>query len=219
MPNETQVQYETRMKMPGGSAARNYANVMPGQQIPEAVLQTVEDMSKNNPRGMGAHDVAAKDAANLAKIRSMPGGSGYELLGEGLPEKAPKPFQMMLPPGEQIPLAGQTAKAVPQAMSESKLISMLKAFPEYAQMILSNPVIKGALHGANLLGTGVQAATDVYNKDPMGGLITAGQIAGSVAGFPELAIPAAEIARHVRQNPEEWKKKLEPSPYPLFGTP
>lgn len=218
LPNETQAQYETRMKLPGASGTRNYANVMPGQQIPEAVLETVEDMTKGNPRGKGAYDVAARDAANLAKINAM-GGTHYELTGEGLPPKASKPFQLMMPHGQPITGASAAATAAPTVASESKLLSLLRSFPQYGHMILSNPVVKGALHGANVLGTGVQAATDIYNKDPIGGLITAGQVAGSIAGAPELAIPAGEMARYIRQNPEEFKKKLEPSPYPLFGTP
>jgi len=207
-----------RMKLPGASGTRNYANVMPGQQIPEAVLETVEDMTKGNPRGKGAYDVAEKDAANLAKINAM-GGSHYELTGEGLPQKAPKPFQLMMPHGQPITNASAVSNAASAISPESRLSVMLKAFPEYANMVLSNPVVKGGLHAANILGTGVQAATDIYNKDPVGGLITAGQLAGSALGSPELAIPAAELARHIRQNPEEFKKKLEPSPYPLFGTP
>jgi len=215
LPNETQQQYESRMKLPGASGARNYANVMPGQQMPEAVLQTVEDMTKGNPRGMGAYDVAARDAANLAKINAM-GGSHYELTGEGLPAKTPKPFQLMMPHGQQISSTATTANAIPKAASQSKLLAMLKAFPEYTSMILSNPVIKSSLHGANILGTAVQGATDVYNKDPVGGLITAGQVAGSLAGFPEVAIPAAELARYARTR-EELPEPKKPFINRRFG--
>ena len=200
-PSETAEDYAKRLKLHGASATRNYANVMPGQQMPEAVLQTVEDMTKGNPRGLGAYDVAARDAKNMATIHAL-GGGHYELQGEGLPAKTPLPFQLMAEPGTFSSTGKAPLTQAANAASESKFMGAMKKIPEYAGSFFSHPNVQGAMHGANILGTTVQGLTDIYNKDPVGGLITTGQAAGSLAGFPELAIPLAELARYYRSHPE-----------------
>ena len=193
--------YGVRSKINNGSMTRNYGSKLSNVQMPEAVLSQATDMTSGHPMGTGAHDIAAKDAENMAKIRSM-GHGDYELVGEGLPSKTPKPFQLMMP-SESIPT--KVVSEIPK--TESSILKFLKAFPEHAGAFLQNPIIKHALHGANIAGTAVQGATDVYNKDPIGGLITAGQIAGSMAGFPEVAIPVAEAARYARTMPPVTVKK------------
>lgn len=197
LSGETPEQYGARTKISGASMPRNYANVASGEQMPEAVLSTVTDMSKNNPMGTGAWDVAARDAANMQKIKDM--GMGHlTLQGQGLPAQTTPPFQMMLEPGTLT-----STGALPTQAAATKAPKFFENVPRYAGAFLSNPVVKGALHGANLLGTAVQGATDIYNKDPVGGLITAGQALGSVAGAPELAIPIGEAARYLRANPPQ----------------
>jgi hypothetical protein len=82
---------ELGRKVPGGSGTWNYARVMPGDPIPERLVQTVEDMTTGkNPRGLGAGDVAAKNAENIAKLKSM-GLGGYQLTGSGLDQLALSP--------------------------------------------------------------------------------------------------------------------------------
>ena len=82
---------ELGRKVPGGSGTWNYARVMPGDPIPERLVQTVEDMTTGkNPRGLGAGDVAAKNAENIAKLKGM-GLGGYQLTGSGLDQLALSP--------------------------------------------------------------------------------------------------------------------------------
>ena len=63
---------DIRAKDPNASGAVNYGNKMPGQVLPNVVAATIEDMTTGkNPRGLGAGDVAARDAAARQKIKEM----------------------------------------------------------------------------------------------------------------------------------------------------
>lgn len=82
-----------RAKLPGASGAENYARKMPGQLPPEALLSQVEDMTTGkNPRGMGAGDIAARNAENIARQKQLGMGS-WQMTGTG-------PEQLVLSPEE-----------------------------------------------------------------------------------------------------------------------
>lgn len=76
-------------KVPGASAASNYAKAMAGEmhQLPDTLLSQVQDYTKSNPKG--AHAVIQKDLANLKRITEL-GGGDYALSGSG-------PGQLMVP--------------------------------------------------------------------------------------------------------------------------
>lgn len=82
-----------RAKLPGASGAENYARKMPGQLPPEAMLAQVEDMTTGkNPRGMGAGDIAARNAAAIENQKRLGMGS-WQMTGTG-------PEQLVLSPEE-----------------------------------------------------------------------------------------------------------------------
>ena len=100
---------DVRGKVAGASGAENYARKMPGQLPPEAMLSQVEDMTTGkNPRGMGAGDIAARNAANIETQKRL-GMGGYKMTGTGAE-------QLVLGPEEtarrqaQMDAAGQRAK-------------------------------------------------------------------------------------------------------------
>lgn len=100
---------DARGKVAGESGTKTYARVMPGQLPPEAMLAQVEDMTTGkNPRGMGAGDIAARNATNIQKQKDL-GMGGYKMTGIGSE-------QLVLGPEEtarrqaQMDAAGQRAR-------------------------------------------------------------------------------------------------------------
>jgi hypothetical protein len=84
---------DARGKVAGASGSENYARKMPGQLPPEAMLAQVEDMTTGkNPRGMGAGDIAARNAANIETQKRL-GMENYKMTGTG-------PEQLVLSPEE-----------------------------------------------------------------------------------------------------------------------
>jgi hypothetical protein len=89
---------DIRTKDPTASGAVNYGTKMAGQTLPNVVAATIEDMTTGkNPRGLGAGDVAAKDASARQRIRDI-GEGGVRLYN--------------LPNGEQILLRPEQAEAL-----------------------------------------------------------------------------------------------------------
>ena len=195
-----------RVNDPTASGSENYLRKMPGgDQIPANIVAQVEDMSKGNPSGKGAWDLAAKDAEAMGKINALEGAGTYTLQGEGVPQAPAKPVQFMLPNGVNY-TPGASAGALPvaeEASTLSKLKGALNTPLNYARGVLAHPAVNAGLHAANVVGSGVQALSDVYNQDWPGLAITGGQVVGSAAGFPEFAIPAAEAIRYLRAHPEK----------------
>lgn len=95
---------DIRAKDPNASGAVNYGNKMPGQVLPNVVAATIEDMTTGkNPRGLGAGDVAARDAAARQKIRDI-GEGGVRLY--------------ILPNGKEILLHPEQAEALTKDLEE-----------------------------------------------------------------------------------------------------
>ena len=126
---------DTRAKVSTASGAENYARKMPGQVPPEAMLAEVEDMtSGKNPRGKGAYDIAAKNAANIETQKRL-GMGGYKMTGTGSE-------QFVLGPEEtarrqaQMDAAGQKAKQLaPQVQAAQGEVDAAKQARETAEKV------------------------------------------------------------------------------------
>jgi hypothetical protein len=74
-------------KVPGASGASNWVRAM-GQDVPDVLAETAENMRKDNPKGGQA--IIDRDVAAKQKIQQM-GAGDYKLVGQGK-------GQLMLPP-------------------------------------------------------------------------------------------------------------------------
>lgn len=100
---------DARGKVTGASGSENYARKMPGQLPPEAMLSQVEDMTTGkNPRGMGAGDIAARNAANIETQKRL-GMGGYKMTGTGAEQLILGPEGTAIRQS-QMDAAGQRAK-------------------------------------------------------------------------------------------------------------
>jgi hypothetical protein len=141
---------DARAKVAGASGTANYARKMPGQQLPEVLIDQIEDMTKGkNLRGMGAYDVAARDAENMAKIRALTG-NDYSLVGEGR-------GQLMLPPAEKLAQEEKIAKlAAAEALANEP--SMLSKYGKYAGKLASKlPILNVPLSAMGAAHQGTEA--------------------------------------------------------------
>lgn len=100
---------EVRGKVAGASGSENYARKMPGQLPPEAMLSQVEDMTTGkNPRGMGAGDIAARNAANIETQKRL-GMGEFKMTGTGADQLITGPEGTAIRQA-QMDAAGQKAK-------------------------------------------------------------------------------------------------------------
>jgi hypothetical protein len=98
-------------KTPGAPGSVNYGKVMAGQTMPDVVANQIQTMDKVNPQG--AYQVAARDAANLEKIKAI-GEGNQKLMNIG-------GTQLMLPESTTSQLSAEQ-KAAEQA-AKQKLIA------------------------------------------------------------------------------------------------
>jgi len=132
---------DTRAKVSTASGAENYARKMPGQLPPEALLAQVEDMTTGkNPRGMGAGDIAARNAANIETQKRL-GMGNYQMTGTGSE-------QFVLGPKEtarrqaQMDAAGQKAKQLtPQVQAAQGEVDAAKQARETAEKIRQKSIV------------------------------------------------------------------------------
>jgi hypothetical protein len=130
-----QPEVDTRGKVAGESGTKAYARKMPGQLPPEAMLAEVEDMtSGKNPRGKGAYDIAAKNAANIEAQKRL-GMGGWNMTGTGSE-------QFVLSPEEtarrqaQMDAAGQKAKQLaPQVQAAQGEVETARQARETAEKV------------------------------------------------------------------------------------
>jgi len=90
-------------KVPGSSGAANWVRAM-GQDVPDVIAETAENMRKDNPRGGQA--IIDRDVAAKQKIQQL-GAGDYKLTGQGK-------GQLMLPPE----LAGERSSAMERELAE-----------------------------------------------------------------------------------------------------
>lgn len=162
---------DARAKVAGASGTANYARKMSGQQLPDVLIEQVEDMTKGkNPRGMGAYDIAARDAENLAKIKALTG-NDYSLVGQGR-------GQLMLPPAEKLAQEEKLAKiAAAEALADQP--STLSKYGKYAGKIASKlPILNVPL---SAMGTAHQG-TEMMQRGRKGDYAGAGLAGMSALG-------------------------------------
>ena len=120
-----------RAKVADASGAENYARKMPGQVPPEAMLAQVEDMTTGkNPRGMGAGDIAARNAANIETQKRL-GMGGYKMTGTGSE-------QLILSPDETARRQSQMNTAEQRAKQLAPQVQTAQAEAEQARMAREN---------------------------------------------------------------------------------
>jgi flagellum-specific peptidoglycan hydrolase FlgJ len=126
---------EVRGKVAGASGSENYARKMPGQLPPEAMLSQVEDMTTGkNPRGMGAGDIAAKNAANIETQKRL-GMGNYQMTGTGSQQMILSPEDTALRQA-QMDAAGQKAKQLsPLAQAAQAEVDTAKQARETAEKV------------------------------------------------------------------------------------
>jgi hypothetical protein len=174
---------------------------MSGERVPEALSREVQGMGRGP---QGATTISEQNARLAAKAREI--APGYVLQGENVPAEPPRSFQLLAKPGT-IPTA--PAPAVVQPSTLETAAQMAKKITQPVSTFLNIPVVKGALHGANILGTGLQALEDIYHKDPLGLAITAGQAASGLLGpgGALIGIPLGEGVRYLRKHLSEQTPK------------
>lgn len=120
-----------RAKVADASGAENYARKMPGQVPPESMLAQVEDMTTGkNPRGMGAGDIAARNAANIETQKRL-GMGDYKMTGTGSD-------QLILSPEETARRQAQMNTAEQRAKQLSPQVQTAQAEVEQARMAREN---------------------------------------------------------------------------------
>ena len=157
---------EEGAKVAGGKGSANYGRVMPGQQIPEALINEIEDMTGGkNPRGKGAWDIARQNAENIEKQKQL-GGSSWQLSGKGNE-------QFVLPPEEtaqrqaQMDAAGQKAKQLSPQVDAARAEAEAKASARDAaeklrqkEVAAAQKTAREAQTAATTAQTGVKTAVE-----------------------------------------------------------
>jgi flagellum-specific peptidoglycan hydrolase FlgJ len=180
---------DARGKVAGASGSENYARKMPGQLPPEAMLSQVEDMTTGkNPRGMGAGDIAARNAANIETQKRL-GMGEYKMTGTG-------PEQLVLGPEEtarrqaQMDAAGQKAKQLsPLAQAAQSEVDTARQARETAEKIrqretaAAQKTAREAKTAADTAQSGLKSAT----QQAPSGLGKVGAIVQKVPGTNVLA--------------------------------
>lgn len=103
-------------KVPGASGASNWVRAM-GQDVPDVLVETAENMRKDNPKGGQA--IIDRDVAAKQKIQQI-GASDYKLTGQGK-------GQLMLPPDlaaeRAAALEGELAGRQASGLAEQKRLA------------------------------------------------------------------------------------------------
>lgn len=171
---------DVRIKDPLASGAANYGEKMPGSKLPDVVKATIEDMTTGkNPRGLGAGDVAARDAENLRRISSL-GESNTRLFNVN---------------GTQLMLTPEQAAAYEQDLAA-------KAKPSAAQSAANK--VKSA---ASSIGRGLGTFGDWSATTPgfVGKLL--GGLGGAAAGYQ--GYEAIKALKAAENNPERFQAILD----------
>ena len=195
---------EGSRKIPGASGTSNYTRVMPGQEIPEALVAQAEDMTRGqNPRGMGAYDIAERNAQNIAKQKAI-GMGDWELKGKGT-------SQFVLPPGVSAPKAPEPSLL---DLAKTKSMNIAKGVSEFPSQTLQKLMPYLGAYGVG--SQGMDTINRAWNKDPIGAIISALGTAGAyTATKPGGLIPggltslSAEAINYFRDHPDEFAKMLE----------
>jgi hypothetical protein len=191
-------------------APRNYVQAMANtdQAVPNAVLEGVTDYKQGYQVAQQQREL--DDLAN--KVAKRHGFGGYELTGEGVPPSTrPAQIGRVTPIFDVPPETAATSvasAAAEEAPSLTSRVGQAVSRPvRYVSNVLRHPVVKSALTGAGIVGSGLQAASDVANKDWVGLGIDAAQ-AGLTPVAPIASGLTAEALRWSREHPAEFEKAV-----------
>ena len=125
-------------KVAGAPGAVNYGKVMAGQTMPDVIAKQIETMHNVNPRGTGAGEIAARDAANLARIKAI-GEGNQKLMNVG-------GTQLMLPESTTSQLSAEQ-KAAEQAAREKAVLEQGARAKDVAKVRAERLMEREALKG------------------------------------------------------------------------
>ena len=189
-------------------APRNYTQAMANtlQPVPQAVLEGVSDYKQGYKVAQEQREL--DELAN--RVARRHGFGGYELTGEGVPPQT-RPAQI----GRVTPLFDDFSANMPppsvgmeQVPSGTSKVGQAFSRPaRYISNVLQHPVAKAGMTGAAVVGSGLQALSDVANKDWVGLGIDAAQL-GLMPVAPFLGGLGAEGIRWSREHPEEFEKAI-----------
>jgi hypothetical protein len=179
-----------------GTGAERYAHAM-SSEIPEAMAVEAKHMGRGTA---GATDIIEENVRREALAKKLQ--PGWELQGENVPSKVKPSFQLALPPGTLEAPAVQAPPAAAKPSIRQSLKGLASTGLEAGKTLLNYPMVKGALHGANIAGNVVQILEDLYHRDPAGFAITMGQLGlGATGPVGALAgIGLGEGARYLRKH-------------------
>ena len=156
---------DVRGKVAGASGAENYARKMPGQLPPQAMLAQVEDMTTGkNPRGMGAGDIAARNAANIETQKRL-GMGGYKMTGTGSEQFVLGPKETALRQAEMDAATARIKQLAPQVQTAQAEADAALEARKAAEKIRQREVASAqraareAQTAQSVAQTGVEAAT------------------------------------------------------------
>lgn len=178
VPSETKIAETLSRKIPGDPGTLNYARQMAAQQLPEKLVQTVEDMTTGkNPRGLGAGDVIARDMENLAKIKAL-GAGDWALTGKGAGEL-------------MVPGATAEQRAAAQALKHQQEVNAVAKLRADRLSQLKNTVFPGEklLAGAGTAGNALMNMTKG----------TIPRLAGHAISGAGVGLSAADVAERLQR--------------------
>lgn len=156
---------DVRVKDTGRSGVYNYAKKMPGQIPPEAMLSLVEDQTTGkNPRGMGAGDIAARNAANIETQKRL-GMGGYKMTGTGSEQFVLGPKETALRQAEMDAATARIKQLTPQVQTAQAEADAALEARKAAEKIRQREVAsaqraaRDAQTAQSVAQTGVEAAT------------------------------------------------------------
>jgi hypothetical protein len=161
-------------KVAGAPASVNYGKVMAGQTIPDVIANQIQTMDKVNKQG--AYQVAARDAANLEKIKTI-GEGNQKLMNVG-------GTQLMLPESTTAQLTAEQT-AAQQAAKEKAILEQSAHAKDAAKLRLERLAEVEALKGK--FGPQVAAKVAELKKMaevPMKYIGKVGEAAHTLTGSP-----------------------------------
>ena len=131
-------------KVPGSSGAANWVRAM-GQDVPDVIAETAENMRKDNPRGGQA--IIDRDVAAKQKIKDI-GAGDYRLTGQGK-------SQLMLPPDLSVERTAALDTELAQRQAQEAAERTRLAQESEAKRIAAEKRVEAAKQARRTAGTAV----------------------------------------------------------------
>lgn len=131
-------------KVPGSSGAANWVRAM-GQDVPDVIAETAENMRKDNPRGGQA--IIDRDVAAKQKIKDI-GAGDYRLTGQGK-------SQLMLPPDLSVERTAALDTELAQRQAQEAAERTRLAQESEAKRIAAEKRVEAARQARRQAGTAV----------------------------------------------------------------